>query len=671
MPISRRTLNLGIAAGAAAAALPASANAVVPHGGGGGRGHHQPAAPVFGETTLWDNTVDPLASYFVYGLIATRNDTLIACCEGRHEVCDAGPHDLLIRRSTDGGQTWLPTQTVEASVNGESWANPTFVADGHTGEVFLFYNLCARLPENTSCSSDTGIVHYRSSTDNGATWGERHSLDGLFDSFPFNWEMHGPGPGHGIQLKSGRLLLSVSHRTIITGVPTADRNYGASTIYSDDHGRTWKAGGEVPLGTGLPTVGEARLLQRADGSIVMNSRPGSGNDWPRDFAISTDDGLSWSRAVMDFSVGLFNGCDMGFLRYTDDANRVLLSRPDSPMRWNMTVAVSYDEGKSFRYSRSISPIRGYYSDLARLSDGTIVLLYGCDGDIDSSPRRVAVARFNLEWLTQGRDSLATGPGLSTSSYPMNYPRLPAGAVGAYVDQAIHVDRADTYELWLRYYRSADGGLVTVTVDGDAPRVSALDLTSFRGEGYDMVLLDRRELTAGRHSIRFTLAGAGRGGGTAVALEQLTLVKAAATPDVREEITVDNGGLGFETVGTWASGRSILGYYGFNYLTHAKGTGANLARFRPAIPGTGQYEVLTSYTADPNRASNAPYVVHHAGGTTTVAVNQQVRGVPDPRTGEWVSLGTFTFNAGLDGYVELSDNANGYVIADAVRWRRLP
>ena len=54
----------------------------------------------------------------------------------------------------------------------------------------------------------------------------------------------------------------------------------------------------------------------------------------------------------------------------------------------------------------------------------------------------------------------------------------------------------------------------------------------------------------------------------------------------------------------ASGRSILGYYGFNYLTHTKGTGANLARFRPAIPGTDRYEVLASYTADPNRASNA-------------------------------------------------------------------
>ena len=64
-------------------------------------------------------------------------------------------------------------------------------------------------------------------------------------------------------------------------------------------------------------------------------------------------------------------------------------------------------------------------------------------------------------------------------------------------------------------------------------------------------------------------------------------------------------------------------------------------------------------------------MHHAAGTTTVTVNQRVRGVPDPRTGEWVSLGTFTLGSGIDSFVELSDNADGYVIADAVRFRRLP
>jgi hypothetical protein len=682
MPISRRTFTLALAA---TAALPLPARAA-----------QAAAPPFFAETTLWDSAVDPLASYHVYGLAALPDDTILACTEGRHEVCDAGPHDLLIRRSIDKGQTWSPSRAVVPSTGGQCWANPTFVVDRVTGEVFLFFGLCVRLPENTSCSADSSTMYVISSTDGGATWGERRELTSLFSHFPHNWAMHGPGPGHGIQLDSGRLLLSVAHRTIITGVPAADRHYGASTLYSDDHGATWQSGGEVPIGPGLPVVGEARLVQRADGTVVMNSRPGSGGDWPRDVAVSQDGGLSWSLPAMEFGAGLFNGVDTGFQRYTggpgsQDVNRVLFSHPDSPMRWNMTVSVSYDEGDSFRYSRAVHPGRSYYSDLASLSDGTIILLYGCDGDLDGTPRRVSAARFNLEWLTAGRDSLATGPNLTTQDYNLGRPPARSGgtvtvprdanagddarlafapaAVGDFVEYPFVVARDGEHELWVRYYRSSDGGLMTVTVDGTKPRNSTVDLTAFRGDGHDVVLLDRLRLTPGRHTVRFTLAGAGRGGGTAISLDRLTLVQAAATPDVREEVTVDNGGLGSGVTGTWASGRSIPGYYGFNYVTHARGTGTNTARWRPALPGDDRYEVLVSYTADPNRATNAVYTVHHASGTTAVTVNQEQRGVPDVRTGEWKSLGTFTFRAGIAGYVELSDAANGYVIADAVRFRR--
>ncbi|GAB3923864.1 hypothetical protein GCM10029976_014720 [Kribbella albertanoniae] len=661
-PVSRRAFTAGLAASAITTALPTSirpAQAAV---------QAEVAAPSFFETILWDNTVDPLANYHVHGLVVLPDDTIIACTEGRHEVCDAGPHDLLIRRSTDKGQTWTPSHAVVPSVNGQSWANPAFVVDEGTGEVFLFHNLCVRLPENTSCSSDSSTLHVISSTDGGVTWVDRRDLTSLFAHFPHNWAMHGAGPGHGIQLASGRLLMTVGHRTIITGVPADERHYGVSTIYSDDHGRTWRSGGEVPLGPDLPHMGEARLVQRADGSIILNSRPGSGNDWPRGVAVSTDNGLSWSRPALDFSAGLFNGVDTGFIRYTggQDINRVLFSRPDAPMRRNMTVSVSYDEGNSFRYSRVVNPGRSYYSDLGRLSDGTVVLLYGRDGDLDGFPRSVAVAAFNLEWLTQGRDSLATGPGITTQTFPLGPPQTGS------IEYPFVVNRDGQYELWLRYYRTPDGALVTVAVDGQTPRNSAVDLTSFRGDGHDVVLVDTRQLTAGRHTLRVTLAGVGRGGGNQIFLEQLSLVTAPAKPDLREEVTVDNDGLGFEVVGTWNSARGIPGYYGFNYLTHPRGTGTNYARFRPAIPGDGRYEVLVSYTADPNRASNAKYAIHHATGTTTVTVNQRVRATPDDaRTGEWKSLGTFTFKAGIAGYVQLTDAADGFVIADAVRFRRVP
>ncbi len=265
-PVSRRTFTAGLAAGAVSTALPLAVQPAV--------AALEVAAPSFAETILWDNTVDPLASYHVHALAVLPNDTILACTEGRHEVCDAGPHDLLLRRSTDGGRTWTPSKAVVPSVNGQSWSNPTFVVDSVTGEVFLFHGLCVRLPENTSCSADSSTFHVISSTDSGVTWSERRDLTALFAHFPHNWAMHGAGPGHGIQLSSGQLLVTVGHRTIITGVPAADRHYGVSTIYSDDHGRTWRSGAEVPLGPGLPAMGESRLIERADGSVLLNSRPG-------------------------------------------------------------------------------------------------------------------------------------------------------------------------------------------------------------------------------------------------------------------------------------------------------------------------------------------------------------------------------------------------------------
>jgi hypothetical protein len=95
----------------------------------------------------------------------------------------------------------------------------------------------------------------------------------------------------------------------------------------------------------------------------------------------------------------------------------------------------------------------------------------------------------------------------------------------------------------------------------------------------------------------------------------------------------------------------------------------VVRWRPALPGSGPYEVLVSYAAASNRAPDAPYTVVHAAGTEVVRVDQTVRGAPEPRGGEWVSLGVFPFAAGIGGSVSLSDVAGGYVVADAVRFVR--
>jgi len=112
------------------------------------------------------------------------------------------------------------------------------------------------------------------------------------------------------------------------------------------------------------------------------------------------------------------------------------------------------------------------------------------------------------------------------------------------------------------------------------------------------------------------------------------------------------------VGTWPTSTSVGGYYGTNYQTHAAGTGANTFTWTLNVATAGTYEVYARWTAYPNRASNAKYTINHSGGSDVVTVDQQAT------SATWQLLGTYNFDAGA-ATVSLSDDADGYVIADAV------
>ena len=71
-----------------------------------------------------------------------------------------------------------------------------------------------------------------------------------------------------------------------------------------------------------------------------------------------------------------------------------------------------------------------------------------------------------------------------------------------------------------------------------------------------------------------------------------------------------------------------------------------ATWVPDIPSRGEYAVYVSYKTIPESSSSALYLVHHLGGTSRFIVNQQIGG------GTWIYLGTFTFEEGNSGYVEL-------------------
>ncbi len=118
-------------------------------------------------------------------------------------------------------------------------------------------------------------------------------------------------------------------------------------------------------------------------------------------------------------------------------------------------------------------------------------------------------------------------------------------------------------------------------------------------------------------------------------------------------------------GKWLSSSSIGGFVGSTYLLdNNEGQGHKSIRFAVQVPKTGRYEVRIAYTPNANRADNVPVTIVHAGGESQQSVNQKLR---PPIDGEFMSLGTFTFNADGDSAVIISNTgANGHVIADAVQ-----
>ncbi|MDP9794715.1 RHS repeat-associated protein [Catenuloplanes nepalensis] len=102
--------------------------------------------------------------------------------------------------------------------------------------------------------------------------------------------------------------------------------------------------------------------------------------------------------------------------------------------------------------------------------------------------------------------------------------------------------------------------------------------------------------------------------------------------------------------------------GGGYRTNSGAVTGDTMTWMPRVTEAGTYDVQVHYVPGADRATNAPYTVHHKNGTTAVAVNQTT----GSGGGAWKSIGAFTFDAGTTHKVVLGDVANKTVVADGVR-----
>jgi hypothetical protein len=130
--------------------------------------------------------------------------------------------------------------------------------------------------------------------------------------------------------------------------------------------------------------------------------------------------------------------------------------------------------------------------------------------------------------------------------------------------------------------------------------------------------------------------------------------------------LDDGEAGYQQNAGWTNVTNLAAYH-LDYDWRAAGNGSGVATWGLANLPAGPYQVYTRWVPFSNRATNAPYtILDGANVRGTVLVNQQLAPVGDRDNDvTWQSLGTFQVTTGTLR-VRLSDNANGYVVADAVR-----
>lgn len=322
--------------------------------------------------TLFHEGMGEYASFRIPSLVQLPGGRIIAFCEGRvHSASDYGTIHIVARISDDGGNTFGNLRLMVSDADNTA-GNPCPVYDRETGVLHLLFNGNMRDGGELKILAGQAprTVHHMQSRDDGDTWGAPRDITALVKRKGWTW--YATGPGHGIQLKSGRLLIPCNHAVLLAGQARSGP-YISHAIYSDDHGLTWHPGQDVGEHTN-----ECMLAQLPDGDVYINTRSYHGKA-RRAVALSSDEGESWHSLHLDDA--LIEPVCHGSLIAVDrcgakETPALLFCNPASAdTRHRLTLRKSLDNGLTWSSGMLLHSGPAAYSDMVSLPDGRIGVLY--------------------------------------------------------------------------------------------------------------------------------------------------------------------------------------------------------------------------------------------------------------------------------------------------------
>ena len=344
-------------------------------------------APSFRQIDVFHQGENGVHTYRIPALIETRDGVLIAVADARYDNGRDLPNhiSLVMRRSLDGGTHWEGMRVIRESKEG-GVGDASLLLDHSNGRVWCFHNYgppgigFQNAKPGTRTGPDT--LHFEAiySDDSGETW------SGPVDLTPQvkdpAWQAMFAASGTDVQISTGRFLVPLVIRD-------AKGILHSLNAYSDDHGKTWRAGSPIGQGTD-----ESHNVELKRGVVLQNMRDGD----TRAVARSRDGGISFGPVSHDAAL-IDARCNAGITRYhRNGVDMLVFTNAASEKRENLTVKLSYDGGTTWPVARVIDAGPSAYSTVIPLRDGSIGVLY--ERGEKNPYERITFARFNLGWVNE-------------------------------------------------------------------------------------------------------------------------------------------------------------------------------------------------------------------------------------------------------------------------------